>query len=157
PGSSAGATVTVANEGQQELFVYSSALGGANPSEFAIVSGAAPFSVLPGTSHEIALSFNPTLPAGFSASLVIQSNDPDENPVVVALNGTGFAPEIAVSPSGHDYGDVQLGSSASQSFTVSNEGTEMLDVTALDLTGSDAADFSVTTGAPGSIPPGGSL
>jgi len=71
----------------------------------------------------------------------ILSNDPDEPEfqVPVQLSVTG-APDIAVNPESHDYGELFLGASATADFTVSNIGTD--DLTISSLTVGDAA-FSV--------------
>ncbi len=72
---------------------------GANPDQFTIVSGGAPFTVAPGATHDVVVSFNPTSAGAKSASLDIASNDPDEPTVNVALTGTGVAGNIVVSSS----------------------------------------------------------
>jgi flagellar hook assembly protein FlgD len=55
-------------------------------------------------------------------------------------------PAITVNPSSHDYGQVNIGSSASQTFVVSNAGTENLVVTSTSLTTGEATEFNIESG-----------
>ncbi|MCK6619796.1 MAG: choice-of-anchor D domain-containing protein, partial [Calditrichia bacterium] len=155
-GSSASQTFVVSNEGTADLVVSASTLTGANPGEFSITAGGAPFTLAPGATQDVVVSFNPASAGVKSATLSIESNDPDENPFDVPLSGNGIGiPDIAVSPTSHDYGDVLVGSSASQTFVVSNEGTADLVVSATTLTGTNPGEFSITAGgAPFTLSPG---
>ncbi|MBI1929652.1 PD40 domain-containing protein [Candidatus Poribacteria bacterium] len=60
---------------------------------------------------------------------------------VVAL-----VPDIIISPPSHNYGNVTVGATADQPFTVSNPGTAPLNVTSVSLTGTDATQFSIQSG-----------
>ena len=55
-------------------------------------------------------------------------------------------PDISIDPTSNDYGDVTVGLSASQTFTVSNDGSGDLEITSTTITGTDAADFSIDSG-----------
>jgi len=60
-----------------------------------------------------------------------------------------------------DFGTVSLGSSGQQVLTVSNPGTDTLDLTGAQLTGADPGDFQITgvtsgcVGQPPTVPAGG--
>lgn len=56
-------------------------------------------------------------------------------------------PDIAVSPESHDFGLVFQGGSADQAFQVINNGGADLDVSGTTISGPDAADFTITSGA----------
>ena len=58
-----------------------------------------------------------------------------------------LGPEINIDPTSHDYGDVAEGSTSAKVFTVTNEGCTDLEITATDISGTDAADFSIQDGA----------
>lgn len=90
-GSNATQTLVVSNTGGAALQVTATILSGANASEFAIASGGAPFTLSPGTSHNLVLRFTPASAGSKSASLSLTSNDTDESPMKVALSGTGRA------------------------------------------------------------------
>lgn len=63
-------------------------------------------------------------------------------------------PDIAVSPSAVDFGDVQAGLDDTQTVTVSNEGDGALGINSISISGADAGDFmqsnNCTTVAAGS-------
>jgi len=65
------------------------------------------------------------------------------------LLGSGEAPEIAVSREMIDYGNVAVGSTKDNSFTISNSGSADLEISAVNLAGVDAASFAITQGKPG--------
>ena len=81
--------VGVGNSGTANLNVGTAVLAGANPDAFAIVSDSVSNQTLaPGVHGIIEVAFSPTA-VGTTAILSIPSDDPDENPVNVALNGNG--------------------------------------------------------------------
>ncbi len=144
----------VKNDGAADLNVSGTSLSGADAGGFSIDSGGGSFTLIPGESRNIDVSFNPTVIASHSAVLRIGSDDPDEGTFDVALSGTGVAepaPEIAVTPTSHDYGDVVVNESASQTFQVENTGSADLTVSATSLTGTDAAEFSIDSGGGGFV------
>ncbi|MFQ5864131.1 MAG: choice-of-anchor D domain-containing protein [bacterium] len=148
-GSSADQALVVSNTGTSDLVVSSVSLIGADAAEFSINSGGGAFTLAPGASQNIMVGFNPSSSGSKSAALRINNNDPDEAPLDVTVSGNGVAaggPDIAVDPTAYDYGDVGVGSSATQTFAVSNTGTSDLDVSSVSLTGTDAAEFSIESG-----------
>jgi hypothetical protein len=54
-------------------------------------------------------------------------------------------PEITVAPLALDFGDQLIagGATATQAVTVTNDGTDTLNIVSVDLTGADAADFNI--------------
>ena len=94
-----------------------------------------------GGSFDVAVAFDATglLGGNYEANIVIESNDPDEDPWVVPVNlhVTG-APDISVAPIAVDFGDVFIGVTETTDIVVSNPGTD--DLTIMDIT-SDNADF----------------
>jgi hypothetical protein len=92
--------------------------------------------------------FKPTAFGVKTATLVIPSNDSDENPVNVSLRGdTGTtAPEITVSPISLDFGSVVVGvNSAAQTIIVKNDGTAALKTTTIKFSGANANQFNKPT------------
>jgi hypothetical protein len=95
------------------------------------------------------VSFNPSSLGGKSATLRFDTNDADEDPKDVSLSGTGVstpAPEITVNPTSHNYGDVVVGGSSSQTFVVTNDGSANLDVSSTTLVGTNPGEFSIDSG-----------
>jgi len=89
-GANAQHIFVVSNEGQEDLHVSATSLGGANADNFSIISGEAPFTVAPGNDHEIIVEFSPSFPGQKTATLTIVSDDPDESPFAVELSGRGL-------------------------------------------------------------------
>jgi hypothetical protein len=109
--------------------------------------------------HNIDVGFTPTSTGLKSTTLRLTSDDSDESAVDVILNGTGtlLVPDIAVTPGSHNYGTQPVGTSVTQSFTVSNTGTGDLIVGASTLTGADAGSFAFVSGQTGfTVAPGSS-
>jgi hypothetical protein len=79
--------ITVTNDGDQFLMIYSVELDATSDSEFSFTSTAS--MVTPGTSADINIAFTPGSEGFFTAVLVISSNDVDEGTVLVGLSGAG--------------------------------------------------------------------
>ncbi|MFC2059405.1 SBBP repeat-containing protein, partial [Chloroflexota bacterium] len=59
-------------------------------------------------------------------------------------NLSTFLPNISVSPTSHDFGHLAIGgSSAPQTFTISNLGTADLEIGTVSVTGTDDSEFSI--------------
>jgi len=148
-GDAATGSFSIRNVGGVLLSVSAPTLTGPNAAEFAITAGAGAFALAPGDSHAIDVSFAPAGLGTRTAALRLASNDPDENPLDVALAGNGVpvpSPDIAVVPATWDFGDLYEGASVSHTFTVRNDGTGDLSVTATSLEGSHAAEFAIVSG-----------
>ena len=87
PGSNLSQVFTVTNEGCSDLEVTATTLVGANAAEFNIESGGGVFTLAPGASEDITVSFNPIGGGAKFAFLEIQSNDTNNNPLNVQLSG----------------------------------------------------------------------
>ncbi|MFC6723655.1 PKD domain-containing protein [Halobium palmae] len=75
---------------------------------------------------------------------------------VFSRPSTATPPNIAVSPTSHDFGEVTVGdTSAPQPFTITNSGGSPLDVTSITLATNSADQFAITDGgAPVSLAAG---
>jgi hypothetical protein len=154
-GASAAQTVTVTNSGTANLTV--GAVGSSNPL-------AAPFSlsndtcsnqtIAPSASCTMTVRFAPTATGSFTDSFTIPSNDAAKSSVPVNVSGTGVAvavPSISVTDSvspasdlSVPFGSVVAGSSASQTVTVTNNGSADLLVGSVGASNPLAAPFSIT-------------
>jgi hypothetical protein len=111
----------VGNEGTADLHVSSVKIGGSDANDFELVTDPGPFTLNPSQSVPIEVVFAPSQEGFRSATLRIESDDPDENPLAVPVSGTGTLPDIAIDAVSHDYGAVRGGESAARTFQVSNE------------------------------------
>ena len=81
-------SVTISNTGNASLTVNSASLGGTNAGDFAIVGPTLPFTVAPGSSKVISLTFAPPVSGYRVASLQINDTGAD-SPHIVPLSGYG--------------------------------------------------------------------
>ena len=88
-GPTASQPVVIDNDGMLDLHVSSISLTGSDAAEFTIASGGGAVTLTTGSTHTIRVSFDPSIAGIKSANLTIQSDDPDEGTVNVALGGTG--------------------------------------------------------------------
>ncbi len=79
----------------------------------------------------------------YEAELTLENNDPDNELLLipVAIEVTGAA-DIEVTPETMSFGTQFVGYDANETITITNEGTDILNVTDIQLTNSD---FSVST------------
>ena len=95
-GSGTARTFTIKNTGTASLTGLTVTSTGTNLGDFAAGAPAAT-TLAPGATITFTVTFTPTASGVRSASVQIASNDADENPFVVAVNGTGFVPGGIVS------------------------------------------------------------
>jgi hypothetical protein len=154
--TSAAQTVTLTNTGTGTLTVSNIAFAGTNASSFAQTSPC--LSLTAGASCPIAITFTPSAPGSYSASLRVSDNEPS-SPQTVALTGSGNAkatPTIAwATPAAISYGtalsatQLDATSPVAGSFvytpaagTVLSGGIHTLAVT---FTPSDTTDYTTAT------------
>jgi hypothetical protein len=96
---------------------------------FIITSGSGSFSLTAGQTLEIVVQFSPSAENTYFADLIVNHSATNlTTPTTIALQGEGTEqptdePLISVSIAAIDFGSIELGSSTSQTFTISNENT----------------------------------
>jgi len=140
------------------------AIIGEHASDFSVITQPNA-SIEGGQSSSFTVEFSPASLGQRGASIQILNNDSDESAFTFAIQGYGAEPpEIAVSgnglsildgdntPStsdGTDFGNAVIGGDTVQStFTIENLGENQLELTGtslVEITGTNAADFSVVT------------
>lgn len=154
-------TVTLGNTGNANCTV--SALTKSGSADFSYGAGApvAPFTITPGSSVVVPISYTPSNVGVDSGGLQIASNDPANPSVVVALSGTGdpvpATSNITVAPTAIAYGPVRVGQSRTLSAVIGNTGDAACTVNALGITGGDFSLGSSAPGTPFSVAPGASI
>lgn len=100
-------TFVVTNAGAASLTLKGMAVGGTNPADFSINSGALPITVNAGGSTTFQVAFTPAANSIRAATLQITNNDASASPFVVNLTGQGsvvaptvFSGSIATSGTG---------------------------------------------------------
>jgi Abnormal spindle-like microcephaly-assoc'd, ASPM-SPD-2-Hydin len=160
--------VTVRNTGTANLTGLGITLGGEHPADFSTTTLGTSV-LVPGTQSTFYVFFQPTEAGGRTATLQISSNDEDENPFDLVLNGSGevpLAPEIVVEePAGTElvgdtatlaFGDSNLGVPVTKTITIRNSGTA--DLTGLVVTrdGVNSSDFALGALGATTLTPGAS-
>ncbi|RMF59733.1 MAG: choice-of-anchor D domain-containing protein, partial [Calditrichaeota bacterium] len=139
----------ILNIGTQNLIIDDLGIVGNNDTLFSVVNPPQlPVTILPGDTLALTVRFAPLSPGNKSAFLVITNNDPDSNPLFVILKGRAVLPDIFVTPTALNFGDVVVGTSASLSIQISNTGVGNLIVSDLDILGANAGEFEVTSSPP---------
>ena len=118
---------------------------GPDASSFSINGGGCEgFDIGTGSSCQIFIQFNPTSAGTKNAQLEID-NDGTQTPLLVSLTGQGLnGPALKLTPAQAKYGNVALGSSASQTFTLSNAGDAPLQIQAVILIAGSPEVFPIS-------------
>ena len=153
PGNSVSMDASVSNLGTADLTLGSLWLNAG--AEFSLAVDPSGAVLAPGDATTVQVTYAPTNQGMDSGVVEIPSDDPDEPVVFLVLSGSEQPiPDIVVTPTLVDFGQVAVGQSLTELVTVSNVGGVDLQVTGLTLSGS--AEFSVAAAAlPGAIGPGG--
>ena len=135
-------TVTVINSGSANLTVSGVSLTGANSGQFTKGASTCTTPVAPAGQCTVKVAFSPTSTGNKTASLSFTTDAPG-SPQTVALTGTGTQPGLGADPDPVDFADQVVGSSSTErTVTVTNTGTAPLNVTGVDLGGSNPGQFS---------------
>ena len=154
PGTS---TFTIENLGDQELTVSNIQVSGPDAADFSLdITSAA----IPGlTSTDFVVTFSPSTLGSKGATIQIANDDSDESTYSFDITGLATAPDINVqgnstdisigdttpdAADGTDFGTIPLGTPAVQSFTIQNTGDAELTVNEINISGADAADFTIS-------------
>lgn len=156
-------TVTIRNDGTEDLSISNVTLDGTHSGDFATNLTSLDGTVAPGGSTTFTVTFTPLASGARSAVVHILSDDADEGSFDINLSGVGTIPLISVqgnnttiangdgTPDTADhtgFGSTPVtGGSVTRTFTISNTGTSQLLLTGtapdyVTLTGS--SDFSVS-------------
>jgi len=151
--TSATQTVAVINTGRQPLQV-SGPITLDNTTDFTVTSDGCSGRQLAnyGDSCDIAVRFTPSAHGTRHGTLSIETAA-GTSARAVSLSGMGTVATAILDKSAIDFGQKQLGQSASQSIQLSNSGDAKLTVSQIDITGTNAADFSASP-ASCSVDPG---
>ena len=145
-GQTAPQDVTVTNTGTETVTLSSNVVSG----DFQQVSGPGTNCVAntlaAGDSCELWLEFDPSATGARSGNAVVHSNAPD---LTVPLDGTGTQTSLSSSAlTSFGSKDIDDGATATQTSTVTNTGTEAVDVSGVGKAGSDPSQFVLLSGQP---------
>ena len=148
-------TFTIYNTGNVVLTVGTPVISGLNASDFVVTTPPAATVGAYG-STTFTVTFTPSAINNRTATITIANNDSDENPYDFAIQGFGIIPEIDIQGNGNSIADGTTAVSTTnwtdfsnttitRTFTIFNQGNTNLTLGAITFTGTNAADFAVTT------------
>ncbi len=147
-GQAAQRTLTVHNAGTADLTVFAIELAGGSFD----LSGDTSFTLAPGGSQSVTVSFGPETPGAHETTLTIKCSDHNQPAWVVVVSGAALGvPRLAVEPLTLDFGTVALGQSSQRILTLRNVGSGELLVSDLH---SDQPAFAVSAPTRFGLEPG---
>jgi len=118
-GNSSTQTITLTGGGTSSTTISQATVSGAG---FSISGPSLPLTVPLGQTANFSVTFTPTGAGSPSGSIGFVSSALN-TPASVALSGTGVLPVLGVTPSSISFGNVTVGSSATQTITLTGTGT----------------------------------
>lgn len=117
-----------------------------------------PLTLDPDSSIIISVRFTPPDWGSISGQLLVYSTDPFRDTLAVTLLGTGIAPEITISSTKLDFGEVLIISDSTQILTIENIGNLQLTIEDFDIFPPDSVFklSDMTVSFPFDIKPGSS-
>ncbi|MDH7515824.1 MAG: choice-of-anchor D domain-containing protein [Bacteroidota bacterium] len=155
-GSSSDRTILYTNTGNATLSIASQAIGGTDQADFTITRPGNS-TVGAGGSDSLDIRFTPSTVGTKSALLTLQTNDPNTPLATVSLTGVCAATlaVLTIDSMRLEFGSVPVGNHADLSIRIRNTGNAPLLLGSPNITGSDAAHFTVMRPFGGSIPAAG--
>src|SRR5208283_6071502 len=142
--------VTVTNSGNASVTLSQISESGTG---FSAAGFTVPLTLAAGQSTTFSVTFDPATTGSLTGSVTLTSNA-SNSPATIALSGTGIQPQISVIPASVSFGNVTVGVTDTQSFTIRNAGTANLSVTQAAMAGTGFTLSGLTV--PLSVVPGGS-
>jgi hypothetical protein len=147
--------VFVTNTGDAPLHISGLALSGPNVAEFSVAGTCGPpVALAPGARCRLDFRMRfPSVVTGIRTATATLQTDASPAPPAIALQGIddegpGYLPNDP-TPDWIDFPPQPVGTAAvAQTITISNPATQTFKVTAFELVGGDAADFTLSTSCP---------
>ncbi len=109
------------------------------------MSGATmPMNISAGSNASFTATFAPTSAGAASGSISVVSNAAG-SPASIALSGTGTQGQLGASPASVNFGSVGVGSSGSQTITLTNSGTASITISQATASGAGFSISGITT------------
>ena len=130
--------ITVMNAGKKSLTVDSVTT---NAKGFSITGMTTPVSIEPGAQTHFTVGFFPEAAGSVNGSILVKSTGSDSN-VTITVSGTGLASSraLSVSPTSVAFGNVEVGSSATQQISLKNTGNSSIAISGESITGTGLSE-----------------
>src|SRR5205807_582782 len=93
-----------------------------------------PLTLPAGQSSSLSVQFAPTATGSASGSVSLVSNAPN-SPSTIALSGTGVQPQLSITPASVTFGNAVVGTTNTQTITLTNPGTANLTISQATVSG----------------------
>src|SRR2546427_566286 len=123
-GSTGVQNLTLTNSGSANLTI---AQGSFTVAGFSISGLIFPLTLPPGQSSTFSVQFAPTTTGSASGGIALVSHAPN-SPSPIALSGTGVQPQLSVTPTSVSFGNAVVGTTNTQTITLTNSGTADLTI-----------------------------
>ena len=132
-GSTGSSPITLTNSGPATITISQINVSGPGVS---IAGLATPSTLIAGQSTTFTAKFSASAAATMTGSISLASNALN-SPLVIALTGAGVSsqPQLTVNPSSVGFGNAAVGSSSSQTISLTNPGNASVTITQLNATG----------------------
>jgi hypothetical protein len=135
--ASSSSAVTFTNTGNTSVSISQVKVTG---SGFAASGISVPSSLTPGKIATLMVSFDPSVTGAATGSVSVVSSATN-SPASIGLAGSGVQPQLSLQPGSVAFGNVPVGSTNTQTMTISNPGSAALNISQSSLSG---AGFSIT-------------
>lgn len=136
-GDSAEAGLQIHNPGAESLVISALELAAGSESVFSVADTS--FTLAPGDSVDLLVSFAPIATGILTDALLFETNleleDPSSPRPLVSIQGTGLGPDIEVIPLRLTFVSSQVGAADTQKVEIANVGSDTLRVSSLTLSG----------------------
>ena len=142
--STATLPLTLTSSGTAPVTINAATLSGAG---FADSGATFPVTLNPNQAVTLQVEFDPTAAGAATGQLKITSNSSSGATTIVQLSGTGTVattPQLLVSATSLPFGNVPVGSTATQSVTLTSSGTAPVTVSSVALQGTGFSDSGAT-------------
>jgi len=138
-------TVTVTNVGGHPVDFTSIASSG----DYA-QTHTCPTTMTAGTSCTITITFTPAKTGTRSGAVILKDNSPGSPTQTITLSGTGEAGALGFTAASLNFGTVLVGSSSTQSATLTNDGAAPVNITGVAISPADGT-FTQTNDCPATV------
>lgn len=110
--------------------------------------------IMPGMTEALSITYTATKYGPDADNIKIQSNDPDEQNIIILVAGRGATPELIITPISKDFGNIDITATPPVcSINLSNAGDGLLEINSIDEMDSNL-DINISTYPALKLPPG---
>jgi len=148
---SAEQTIPLSNTGSAALNVTNVSIEGPQADAYTLSAPVTPFTVSPNATRDLRVTVSANSTGWANATLRVAHNDTDRNVSRIDLTTHVVDEPRAALSNTVEYGGVHVGNSSVRNVTVTNTGTEPLDISNVTVDGTAAGDYRLLTEPSGTV------